>query len=680
MVQLQGVFVLLMTSHVILVACDDSLSSKFKRFEILRPSMVQVRVKRDSGTGGVKTKTLTLFALDRLFVLNLLPGAPGLHSQFRVVLVDGRGDRTPYALDRSVFYSGQLQGDDSSGADIVQIEDAWVGRIFTHDTAYGIEPLDYHEGGNGRTQLMVMYDYRDVRSNQTGSAFCQEIYFDESGRLHLKNRAHLFLDHGQTFRKRQQRHDAPPRRQDRLYEKVGRSSGVPDSCELLAVADYRALVGIGQGSVQKLAGILVNTYQSADRIFNGTKFGDLGPQRLMLSSILIHTEYTHVEPDALHYNMEAEMGNATAVIMTLTDVPYFRQFCLMHLTTQRNFGETLGLAATAENDSDIWFNGICADSDETSRNIGLSTPLTMSGQPMPLSKYVYVVSHELGHNWGSSHDPATSGQCSPSSQDGGKFLMWARSGAGVESNANKFSPCSIADITGVLKSKAHRCFRPQDSLRHGCGDGILDVAEQCDVGFNEDDKDQCCQRNCRLKKRAVCSPYNHPCCTPDCQVAPKTQLCQDASLSQCYRTPHCTGADHRTCPYPEASPNNASCEDRGTCWYGRCLTFCEARGMWSDPPRDLSPCNCDNDTEVMCQYCCRDVLSPRECVSTGTKMDDGAPCLIGFCKMGVCIKSTNLDSLNSQDDPEKSMSKNNAPVLKIVHFLILAIVSHFRPI
>ena len=40
-----------------------------------------------------------------------------------------------------------------------------------------------------------------------------------------------------------------------------------------------------------------------------------------------------------------------------------------------------------------------------------------------------------GHNWGSSHDPPTS-ECSPSQDNGGKFLMYpiAQDGSSVNNN------------------------------------------------------------------------------------------------------------------------------------------------------------------------------------------------------------------------------------------------------
>ena len=48
-------------------------------------------------------------------------------------------------------------------------------------------------------------------------------------------------------------------------------------------------------------------------------------------------------------------------------------------------------------------------------NTGLST-YNNDGEQMVLSEMIRVVGHELGHNWGSHHDPNT-GEC------GDRFLM-----------------------------------------------------------------------------------------------------------------------------------------------------------------------------------------------------------------------------------------------------------------
>lgn len=56
----------------------------------------------------------------------------------------------------------------------------------------------------------------------------------------------------------------------------------------------------------------------------------------------------------------------------------------------------------------------------------------------------YFMSHFSGHNWGAEHDPETF-MCTPSSLfDGGKYLMYAYSVSGYDSNNN------VSSATGIV--------------------------------------------------------------------------------------------------------------------------------------------------------------------------------------------------------------------------------------
>ena len=62
------------------------------------------------------------------------------------------------------------------------------------------------------------------------------------------------------------------------------------------------------------------------------------------------------------------------------------------------------------------------------------------------------MAHEIGHNWGSSHDTETEGsECAPTPENGGKYIMWAYASRGLDANNNKFSPCSRRQIGRVLE-------------------------------------------------------------------------------------------------------------------------------------------------------------------------------------------------------------------------------------
>lgn len=59
------------------------------------------------------------------------------------------------------------------------------------------------------------------------------------------------------------------------------------------------------------------------------------------------------------------------------------------------------------------------------------------------------------------HDPENNRDCTPGGEDG-NYIMFARATSGDKRNNNKFSPCSLKSINGVLSAKARNeqgCFK-----------------------------------------------------------------------------------------------------------------------------------------------------------------------------------------------------------------------------
>ncbi|KAJ8983191.1 hypothetical protein NQ317_016410, partial [Molorchus minor] len=147
-----------------------------------------------------------------------------------------------------------------------------------------------------------------------------------------------------------------------------------------------------------------------------------------------------------------------------------------------------------------------------SLNTGIVTLLNYGKHVPPAVSHV-TLAHEIGHNFGSPHDPE---QCSPGGEDG-NFIMFARATSGDKKNNNRFSPCSLKSINPVLNFKARSpkgCFtEPKAAI---CGNGVVEEGEQCDCGWEEDCRDQCCwpmrryappdEPPCRLTPRSSCSP------------------------------------------------------------------------------------------------------------------------------------------------------------------------------
>lgn len=97
------------------------------------------------------------------------------------------------------------------------------------------------------------------------------------------------------------------------------------------------------------------------------------------------------------------------------------------------------------------------------------------------------------------------------------FPSHFRATSGDKKNNNKFSPCSLRQINSVLNSKARDskgCFtEPQKAI---CGNGVVEIGEECDCGWEEDCDEPCCfpmknnpkkyQTPCTLRPNKVCSP------------------------------------------------------------------------------------------------------------------------------------------------------------------------------
>ena len=152
------------------------------------------------------------------------------------------------------------------------------------------------------------------------------------------------------------------------------------------------------------------------------------------------------------------------------------------------------------------------------------------GQLQPRGVSVVTVAHEWGHNFGSPHDPLESTMCSPGAfgDPNGNFLMYARATDSTQLNNNKFSTCSVNSIEPVLTQKSSNCFLSTTAI---CGNGLVEVGEECDCGDVMSCQDPCCQasgtgdRECMFVSPAECSQEASTstggvCCTDLCFFVP----------------------------------------------------------------------------------------------------------------------------------------------------------------
>ncbi|KAG5872426.1 hypothetical protein JTB14_038189 [Gonioctena quinquepunctata] len=306
---------------------------------------------------------------------------------------------------------------------------------------------------------------------------------------------------------------------------------------------------------------------------------------------------------------------------------------------------TLGLAWTGDLKN---AGGVCEKNGHyrgsmKSLNTGIVTLLNYGKHVPPAVSHV-TLAHEIGHNFGSPHDPE---QCSPGGEDG-NFIMFARATSGDKKNNNRFSPCSLKSINPVLNFKARSpkgCFtEPKAAI---CGNGVVEEGEECDCGWEEDCRDQCCfpmrryatleEPPCRLTPKSTCSPSQGPCCTSDCQVK-FGDKCRDDN--GCRDESFCNGRDPQ-CPPSINKQNKTICNKEFVCFMGECTgSICLAYGLES--------CQCiptKNDPKTKaCELCCKLPGDNQPCLSSFEWNDmeydipdmyskPGTPCnnYIGYC-------------------------------------------------
>ncbi|CAL1526439.1 unnamed protein product, partial [Lymnaea stagnalis] len=124
---------------------NASIHTKFSHFEILKPSSIRVRVKRDSASGHVVFKSLKFFALGNQFNITLKPGSPVIDPMdFEVKLMDASGKVTYHKLREDAFYEGRVMGQRSSFVDAAHIGGVWSAHVQTPHDSFFIEPLHKH--------------------------------------------------------------------------------------------------------------------------------------------------------------------------------------------------------------------------------------------------------------------------------------------------------------------------------------------------------------------------------------------------------------------------------------------------------------------------------------------------------------------------------------------------------
>ncbi|XP_074597660.1 disintegrin and metalloproteinase domain-containing protein 10-like [Brevipalpus obovatus] len=336
-------------------------------------------------------------------------------------------------------------------------------------------------------------------------------------------------------------------------------------------------------------------------------------------------------------------------------------FCLAYIFTYRDFsGGTLGLAWVASTSGAS--GGICEKYKSYTENIqgrqvqtkrslntGIITFVNYNSRVPPKVSEL-TLAHEIGHNFGSPHDFPPS--CRPGGSLG-NYIMYSSATSGERANNNKFSPCSVRNISAVLDAVFNQqgkdnCFQVDNGPF--CGNKIVEEGEECDCGYDAKEcTEKCCYprlldglppgaQACKRRTNARCSPSEGPCCNDFCEFENSEKLCRHDS--ECTMRSHCSG-NSPLCPIPAAKPNKTECNGgtqvclRGSCSGSICQKY------------DMEECfltfKSGAKPDEMCEVACQRDRDPKSCRRTseleqmrnisGLKLRPGSPCndFQGYC-------------------------------------------------
>uniref|UniRef100_A0AAY4CH17 Disintegrin and metalloproteinase domain-containing protein 9-like n=1 Tax=Denticeps clupeoides TaxID=299321 RepID=A0AAY4CH17_9TELE len=181
-----------------------------------------------------------------------------------------------------------------------------------------------------------------------------------------------------------------------------------------------------------------------------------------------------------------------------------------------------------------------------------------------VSYYSTIIAHEIGHNLGMIHDSAAC-KCQEK-----QCIMEAMS-----TGATQFSDCSSNGFENFILGGGGVCLRNQPTASDvvtvaQCGNGLLEMGEECDCGTPQECKNRCCDAaTCRLTPGSACAQGS---CCSNCQLQVSGTVCRQ-SVNQCDLAEYCNGTSS-FCPSDFYLMDGLPCAgNTAYCYEGRCQTY-----------------------------------------------------------------------------------------------------------
>ncbi|RDD44962.1 Disintegrin and metalloproteinase domain-containing protein 10 [Trichoplax sp. H2] len=590
------------------------------------------RIKRSVGDSPV---SLNFRAFDRHFKLRLEPDN-GLFTNDFIVESSGK----PYMFDRSIVMKGKLADESDSEVYGTIVDDKFHGKIISNGDEYYVESSKPYFSSPEKFHS-VIYRKSDIRFKRShpisGCGIDQEV-------------AKKIEEVRQMKRPSNTRKNS-----EENIQRGSRELPTQNTCQLLVQADH-TFTKYYDNNIETATGVLSNLVQSATRMYASTDFdGDGLADNIgfIIKRIKINTTADASQPN----NPFAPANIGVSKYLDIASQANHNDFCLAVTFANRDFENgVLGLAWVAGAGG---AGGICDrfqpyKGQSMSLNSAIVTILNY-GSHVSTAVTEVTLAHELGHNFGSQHDPTTNPTCAPGGSVG-NFIMYPKATAGNKVNNKKFSSCSKNYIKPILNSRATNsggCFRSREAAI--CGNGVVEAGEACDCGYRQRCKDSCCNapyensaltppgyKPCQLVTGKTCSPSAGPCCNPvTCNYQPAAGNVSCAKAGECSLEAFCDGTNY-TCPTAEPKPDIQTTCANGVkvCKEGQCEgSICEKFGQVS--------CTCTVTTDL-CSICCMNKTSKCAVASwiSGVKnLSPGTPCnaFTGYCDVFGKCRQVNED-------------------------------------
>lgn len=453
-----------------------------------------------------------------------------------------------------------------------------------------------------------------------------------------------------------------------LLNSLGSTDGCPGTRAI-------ALVGIATdctytqlfSSNDDLRHNVITQINSASRVYEDTFNVSLRPSNITISDAECPTN-----PDSTSTPWNRQCSRSEGLGSRLNDFSTWKAgfddgTAVWTLLTTCNSGSTVGIA---------WLGTVCRPGSLV-RGSMRSNPST--NVVARTESEWQVIAHEIGHNFGASHDctSSCSGEssldCCPFNRDScsanSRFIM----SPAVNTRISEFSPCSIGQICSAMGRNVVRtaCLSGNEDVPtisdQLCGNGVVDEGEDCDCGGEEGCGDNACcdPSTCRFTSGSTCDPSTQRCCTNQCQPAGSGQVCR-ASVGLCDPEESCDGSS-ADCPEDETLPDGQSCGEDGqgtTCASGRCTSRSMQCSSLLTSSNTTSLTSSNITSNVSAQACSEDGCQlncinldedDNTCQVTQQFFLDGTPCgRSGRCYSGNCNSTNGNNRVQDWIDENRS--------------------------